>query len=52
MGSKDNMTTLLVKLPAQTIGDGGGVMARRQAREAAHQAANARNEGEYDSRYT
>lgn len=33
MGSKDNMTALIVKLPAQTIGDGGGVLGRRQLRD-------------------
>lgn len=37
MGSKDNMTSLIVKFPAQTIGEGGGVTARRQKREAALQ---------------
>lgn len=39
MGSKDNMTTLLVKFPAQKSGDGGGVTARRQKRDAVQQAA-------------
>ena len=34
MGSKDNMTALVVKMEAQKIGSGGGVMARRQLREA------------------
>jgi hypothetical protein len=34
MGSKDNMTVAVIKLPAQNIGEGGGVMARRQLREA------------------
>jgi hypothetical protein len=33
MGSKDNMTVLIVKLPAQKIGEGGGVLARRQLRD-------------------
>lgn len=32
-GSKDNMTVLTVKLPAQTEGKGGGVLARRVARD-------------------
>mmetsp|Transcript_32023 Transcript_32023/g.52921 ORF Transcript_32023/g.52921 Transcript_32023/m.52921 type:complete len:448 (+) Transcript_32023:121-1464(+) len=41
MGSKDNMTTLLVKLPAQKVGDGGGVTARRQKRDAVQQAVSA-----------
>lgn len=31
-GSKDNMTALIVKMPAQKIGIGGGVKARRQVR--------------------
>lgn len=39
MGSKDNMTSLIVKFPAQTIGEGGGITARRQKREAALQGA-------------
>lgn len=39
MGSKDNMTSIIIKFPAQEIGDGGGVMARRQKREAAAIAA-------------
>lgn len=30
LGSKDNMTSLIVKLPALKIGEGGGVDARRQ----------------------
>jgi serine/threonine protein phosphatase PrpC len=33
IGSKDNMTALVVKLEAQTIGSGGGVQARRKTRE-------------------
>jgi len=33
-GSKDNMTILIVRLEAQTIGKGGGVTARRELREA------------------
>jgi serine/threonine protein phosphatase PrpC len=33
LGSKDNMTTLVVKFKAQTVGDGGGVVARRKERE-------------------
>jgi hypothetical protein len=39
-GSKDNMTTLLIKMPAQTIGEGGGVRERRRLR------MEAANEGE------
>lgn len=35
IGSKDNMTTLVVKLEAQTVGSGGGVAARRKTREIA-----------------
>jgi hypothetical protein len=34
MGSKDNMTALIVKLSAQVIGQGGGVLGRRQQRDA------------------
>jgi len=34
MGSKDNMTALVIKLDAQKVGDGGGVLARRQQRDA------------------
>ena len=34
MGSKDNMTALVVKLAAQNVGSGGGIMARRQLRDA------------------
>lgn len=33
LGSKDNMTSLVVKFPAQKLGEGGGVAARRQARD-------------------
>mmetsp|Transcript_2120 Transcript_2120/g.4984 ORF Transcript_2120/g.4984 Transcript_2120/m.4984 type:complete len:441 (+) Transcript_2120:136-1458(+) len=33
MGSKDNMTALIVRFPAQKMGTGGGVMARRRARD-------------------
>ena len=32
MGSKDNMTALVVKFPAEKPGSGGGVLARRQLR--------------------
>jgi hypothetical protein len=34
MGSKDNITVLVVKFAAQKVGEGGGVLARRQRREA------------------
>jgi serine/threonine protein phosphatase PrpC len=33
LGSKDNMTTLIVKFKAQQIGKGGGVLARRKKRD-------------------
>lgn len=33
LGSKDNMTALVIKFPAQKIGEGGGVEARRKERE-------------------
>ena len=32
-GSRDNMTVLIVKFPAQIIGKGGGVPKRRKRRE-------------------
>lgn len=35
LGSKDNMTTLVVKFPSQAVGQGGGVKARRERRETA-----------------
>uniref|UniRef100_A0A7S2U5T7 protein-serine/threonine phosphatase n=2 Tax=Attheya septentrionalis TaxID=420275 RepID=A0A7S2U5T7_9STRA len=46
-GSKDNMTTLVVKFNAQQIGEGGGVKARRELKEAATaaQEAIARSKG-------
>lgn len=45
-GSKDNMTALVVRLEAQATGEGGGVMARRELREAAaREAEEARNGG-------
>ncbi|KAL3810850.1 hypothetical protein ACHAXA_005850 [Cyclostephanos tholiformis] len=31
-GSKDNMTTAVIKFPKQTIGKGGGVLVRRESR--------------------
>ncbi|CAB9503726.1 protein phosphatase 2C T23F11.1 [Seminavis robusta] len=33
MGSKDNMTTLVIKFEGQPVGNGGGVTARRQQRD-------------------
>jgi hypothetical protein len=33
MGSKDNMTALVLKFDGQKVGSGGGVMARRQLRD-------------------
>ena len=41
------MTTLVVKFPAQQIGEGGGVKARRELKEAANaaQEAIARSKG-------
>jgi hypothetical protein len=47
-GSKDNMTAAVVKFPKQTIGKGGGVMARRERRGGAG-GAPARNGGSRDS---
>jgi hypothetical protein len=40
MGSKDNMTALVVKLPAEKPGTGGGVLARRQLRNEAFNKSN------------
>jgi serine/threonine protein phosphatase PrpC len=34
-GSKDNMTAAVIKFPKQVVGQGGGVMARRERRGAA-----------------
>jgi len=34
MGSKDNMTSIILRFPAQKIGEGGGVTSRRQKRNA------------------
>jgi hypothetical protein len=31
-GSKDNMTASVIKFPKQVIGQGGGVLARRERR--------------------
>lgn len=33
LGSKDNMTTLIIRFPGQQSGQGGGVLARRQLRD-------------------
>jgi hypothetical protein len=44
MGSKDNMTALVVKLAAQKIGTGGGVLARRQLRDAENGDTNNREQ--------
>ena len=44
MGSKDNMTALVVKMDAQKIGEGGGVMARRQQREAEAEEENGKSD--------
>jgi hypothetical protein len=43
-GSKDNMTTMIVKMPAQAIGEGGGVRERRRLRMEAADAAENANE--------
>lgn len=60
LGSKDNMTALVVKFPAQKVGEGGGVKARRHVREPRGQASVSVNEPdetanssvEQDSTYT
>eukprot|EP00560_Eucampia_antarctica_P001187 CAMPEP_0197833176 /NCGR_PEP_ID=MMETSP1437-20131217/18097_1 /TAXON_ID=49252 ORGANISM="Eucampia antarctica, Strain CCMP1452" /NCGR_SAMPLE_ID=MMETSP1437 /ASSEMBLY_ACC=CAM_ASM_001096 /LENGTH=480 /DNA_ID=CAMNT_0043437065 /DNA_START=122 /DNA_END=1564 /DNA_ORIENTATION=+ len=43
-GSKDNMTALIVKMPAQSVGVGGGVKARRALRDEAVKADNLNHE--------
>jgi hypothetical protein len=43
MGSKDNMTALVVKFPAEKPGAGGGVLARRQLRNEAFSKSNQGN---------
>jgi len=40
LGSKDNMTSLIIRLPALKIGEGGGVEARRQQLKEAKGAQN------------
>ena len=37
-GSRDNMTTCIVLMAGHKVGEGGGVMARRETREAATKA--------------
>uniref|UniRef100_A0A6U5HF47 protein-serine/threonine phosphatase n=1 Tax=Grammatophora oceanica TaxID=210454 RepID=A0A6U5HF47_9STRA len=39
LGSKDNMTALIIRFPAQQIGEGEGVTGRRAARAAAEKSA-------------
>mmetsp|Transcript_16974 Transcript_16974/g.35639 ORF Transcript_16974/g.35639 Transcript_16974/m.35639 type:complete len:681 (+) Transcript_16974:650-2692(+) len=39
-GSKDNMTAAVIKFPKQTVGEGGGVTARRERRGAAESLDN------------
>lgn len=47
-GSKDNMTVIVIRLKAQTIGEGGGVEARRQLRLAAAESNNPNHQpGDY-----
>lgn len=43
MGSKDNMTALVLQFEAQEVGKGGGVSARRKQREEAENAEGASN---------
>jgi hypothetical protein len=49
MGSKDNMTALIIKLESQKNGEGGGVMARRQLREAEQAQKQQKKEGQSKS---
>eukprot|EP00804_Cyclotella_cryptica_P002389 CCRYP_004091-RB/>CCRYP_004091-RB protein AED:0.04 eAED:0.04 QI:951/1/1/1/1/1/2/264/406 len=46
-GSKDNMTAAVIKFPKQSIGAGGGVIARRERR-----GANDSEDGEQNVKYT
>ena len=46
MGSKDNMTACVIKFEGQKIGQGGGVTARRQARDAANAKDNPDGNGQ------
>jgi len=46
MGSKDNMTVLIVKFSAQKVGAGGGVQARRQLRNSTPANEEGENDGE------
>jgi hypothetical protein len=39
-GSKDNMTALIIKFPAQKIAEGGGVSERRRLRKEAKEKDN------------
>lgn len=50
-GSKDNMTALVIKFPAQSVGEGGGVMKRREQRQILAQAAQEVEEGEITNSY-
>jgi len=52
MGSKDNMTTLLVKFPAQTIGQGEGIAGRRKLRGALESEGNDPTESNDDGIYS
>ena len=51
LGSKDNMTALVLQFDAQKIGDGGGVLARRKMREEAENPEGASPE-EASPKYT
>ncbi len=51
-GSKDNMTALIVKMPAQKIGIGGGVKARRQLREEEEKKRNLQLENDGSQAYS
>jgi len=46
LGSKDNMTSLIVQLPALRIGEGGGVVARRQLLNDSKNANESQNQNE------
>jgi len=52
IGSKDNMTALVLQFEAQKVGEGGGVSARRKKREEAEGTSNNKSTGVASPLYT
>lgn len=48
MGSKDNMTAIVIKFEGQKIGQGGGVIARRKLRDSSKNKKSASDEAKTD----